>query len=210
MIWWWKNSILCLRLTSKEIPHKKNWVSWGVLFKGLGVQKETQTPCWLRPCHIALWPLPFEALSMNWIIQIMGVNRSENQPTRKLPPCLISTLLVFINFEFDSYESNRITESVIILWIIESINISSCTLQRFTYCSFTLIIHRFNLFFLFSVKTSEPVWFPLWAPGDADEMAAAGGPGRGHLRDRRGGQRHVSWTNKPGAGWLTTHAGSHG
>ena len=26
------------------------WVSWGVLFKGLGVQKDTQTPCWLRPC----------------------------------------------------------------------------------------------------------------------------------------------------------------
>ena len=23
--------------------------SWGVLFKGLGVQKGTQTPCWLRP-----------------------------------------------------------------------------------------------------------------------------------------------------------------
>ena len=25
------------------------WVSWGVLFKGLGVQKDTQTPYWLRP-----------------------------------------------------------------------------------------------------------------------------------------------------------------
>ena len=25
------------------------WVSWGVLFKGLGVQKDTQMPCWLRP-----------------------------------------------------------------------------------------------------------------------------------------------------------------
>ena len=25
-------------------------MSWGVLFKGLGVQKDTQTPCWLRPC----------------------------------------------------------------------------------------------------------------------------------------------------------------
>ena len=24
--------------------------SWGVLFKGLGVQKDTQTPCCLRPC----------------------------------------------------------------------------------------------------------------------------------------------------------------
>ena len=28
---------------------QKYWVSWGVLFKGLGVQKGTQTPCWLRP-----------------------------------------------------------------------------------------------------------------------------------------------------------------
>ena len=27
------------------------WVSWGLLFKGLGVQKDTQTPCWLRPCY---------------------------------------------------------------------------------------------------------------------------------------------------------------
>ena len=27
----------------------KKWVSWGVLFKGLGVQKDTQTPCWRRP-----------------------------------------------------------------------------------------------------------------------------------------------------------------
>ena len=26
---------------------QKNWVSWGVLFKGLGVQKDTQMPCWL-------------------------------------------------------------------------------------------------------------------------------------------------------------------
>ena len=50
IIWWWKNSISCLRLTFKEIPHKNIWVSWGVLFKGMGVQKDTQTPCWLRPC----------------------------------------------------------------------------------------------------------------------------------------------------------------
>ena len=28
---------------------QKFWVSWGVLFKGLGVQNDTQTPCWLRP-----------------------------------------------------------------------------------------------------------------------------------------------------------------
>ena len=26
---------------------QKNWVPWGMLFKGLGVQKDTQTPCWL-------------------------------------------------------------------------------------------------------------------------------------------------------------------
>ena len=30
--------------------HNIFWVSWGVLFKGLGVQKDTQTPCWLRLC----------------------------------------------------------------------------------------------------------------------------------------------------------------
>ena len=39
-----------LRLGFLEIPHKNIWVSLGVLFKGLGVQKGTQTPCWLGPC----------------------------------------------------------------------------------------------------------------------------------------------------------------
>ena len=29
----------------------------GVVFKGLGVQKDTQTPCWLRPCIALLRPL---------------------------------------------------------------------------------------------------------------------------------------------------------
>ena len=46
----WKNSIVSLRLRFLEIPHKKIWVSWEVLVKGLGVQKGAQTPCWLRPC----------------------------------------------------------------------------------------------------------------------------------------------------------------
>ena len=53
----WKSSIISLRLRFLEISHWKIWVSWGVLFKGLGVQKGTQTPCWLRPClhpHCAL------------------------------------------------------------------------------------------------------------------------------------------------------------
>ena len=45
----WKNSIISLRLRYLKIPHKIFWVSWGVLFKGLGVQKSTQMPCWLRP-----------------------------------------------------------------------------------------------------------------------------------------------------------------
>ena len=49
-MWRWKNSIICLRLTL-EILHKIFWVSLGVLFKDLGVQKDTQTPCWLRLCR---------------------------------------------------------------------------------------------------------------------------------------------------------------
>ena len=44
----WKNSIISLRLRFLEIPHKKIWVSWRVPFHGLGVQKGTQTPCWLK------------------------------------------------------------------------------------------------------------------------------------------------------------------
>ena len=46
-------TIISLRLRFLEIPHKDIWVSWGVLFKGLGVQKGTQTPCWLRPWFIS-------------------------------------------------------------------------------------------------------------------------------------------------------------
>ena len=51
----WKNSIISLRLGFLEIPHKNIWVSWGVLIKGLSIQKGTQTPCWLRPCF-RKWP----------------------------------------------------------------------------------------------------------------------------------------------------------
>ena len=47
----WENSIISLRFGFLEITHKNIWVSWEVLFKGLGVQKSTQTPCWLRPWH---------------------------------------------------------------------------------------------------------------------------------------------------------------
>ena len=35
------------------------WVSWGLLFKGLGVQKDTQTPCWLRPCMKWMSDFPY-------------------------------------------------------------------------------------------------------------------------------------------------------
>ena len=72
----WKNSIISLRLRFLEIPHKENWVSWGVHFKGLGVQKGTQTPCWLRPWMELYWnkseiwneilkSLPFKIFSFN-------------------------------------------------------------------------------------------------------------------------------------------------
>ena len=44
----WKNSIK-LEIEVFRNSTLKVWVSWGVLFKGLGVQKGTQTPCWLRP-----------------------------------------------------------------------------------------------------------------------------------------------------------------
>ena len=33
-----------------EIFRNSTLKKLGVLFKGLGVQKGTQTPCWLRPC----------------------------------------------------------------------------------------------------------------------------------------------------------------
>ena len=67
----WGNSIISLRLIFLEIPHKNIWVSWGVLFKGLGVQKGTQTPCWLRLCpkviflgDNASWPVISKSLSL--------------------------------------------------------------------------------------------------------------------------------------------------
>ena len=58
-----KKYIICLRLGFLEIPHKNIWVSWGVLFKGLGVQKGTQTPCWLRLC-LELRHTPVDKLNL--------------------------------------------------------------------------------------------------------------------------------------------------
>ena len=42
IIWRWKELIIRLRLTFKKNPHNKNLVSGGLLFQGLGVQKDTQ------------------------------------------------------------------------------------------------------------------------------------------------------------------------
>ena len=42
-------------------------VSWGVLFKGLGVQKDTQTPCWL-------WP--WQGLSRLWVECVIWTPRT--------------------------------------------------------------------------------------------------------------------------------------
>ena len=61
----WENSIISLRWRFLEIPHNKIWVSWGVLFKGLGVQKGTQTPCWLRP-----WPAESGGSKSAWLTRI--------------------------------------------------------------------------------------------------------------------------------------------
>ena len=67
IIWRWENSIICLRWTFEEIPHKRIWVSGGVLFKGLGVQKDTQTPCWLRPWHeFSIWCYRYATGSSGW------------------------------------------------------------------------------------------------------------------------------------------------
>ena len=46
-----KNSIIGLRLRFLEIPHLNIWVSWGVLFEGLGVQKGTQAPMYSDFIH---------------------------------------------------------------------------------------------------------------------------------------------------------------
>ena len=68
----WKTSIIRLRLRFLEISHKNIWVSWGVLFKGLSVQKGTQMPCWLRPCLEVTqgcpWYLWNQLLLLIWII----------------------------------------------------------------------------------------------------------------------------------------------
>ena len=55
IIWRWKKFNYAWDWHFKKFLTKENWVSWGVLFKGSGVQKDTQTPCWLSPwthiCH---------------------------------------------------------------------------------------------------------------------------------------------------------------
>ena len=56
---------LCLRLTFEDIPHTKIiWVSQGVLSKGLGVQKDTQMPCWLTPGIYLIDVMPFVTRSI--------------------------------------------------------------------------------------------------------------------------------------------------
>ena len=69
----WKSSIISLRLGFLEIPHKNIWVSWGVLFKGLGVQKGTQTPCWLRP-----WPKPLKRTPQETQKKLGGISKNLN------------------------------------------------------------------------------------------------------------------------------------
>ena len=64
IIWNWENLNICLRLTFIEILHKIFWVSWEMFFKGLGVQKDTQTPCWLR-----LW-LPLLLLTPQGLVYL--------------------------------------------------------------------------------------------------------------------------------------------
>ena len=40
-----------------------------MLYKGLGVQKDTQTPCWLRPCHVCTPDV--NGLNINVFISIL-------------------------------------------------------------------------------------------------------------------------------------------
>ena len=70
IIWRWKKkSILYLRLTFWKGPLKICWVSWGVLFKGLGVQKDTQTP----EDHV-LNPFQGSTLSFEGTCQVGQIN----------------------------------------------------------------------------------------------------------------------------------------
>ena len=48
LYWGGKTSIICLKLTFWEMTQRNILVSWGVISKSLGVQKDTQMPCWLR------------------------------------------------------------------------------------------------------------------------------------------------------------------
>ena len=80
----WKNSIISLRLGFLKIPHKNIWVSWGVLFKGLGVQKGTQTPCWLRPCrHLFLTSCLWSGMSEIYASSSCHIYKSVCNPYQK-------------------------------------------------------------------------------------------------------------------------------
>ena len=50
-----EKSITCLKLTFLEIPYKKIWAYWRILFGGFGCPNDTQMPCWLRLCCPVLW-----------------------------------------------------------------------------------------------------------------------------------------------------------
>ena len=55
-------------------------MSWGVFLRGLGVQKDTQTPCWLRP-----W-LKVISLTCNWR-PLCPLSAPPVGPWRRWSPC---------------------------------------------------------------------------------------------------------------------------
>ena len=73
--WGKKNSIICLTLTFLKIPHKQIWVSWRVVFEGLGVQNDTQMPCLLRLwIEVSNCCQYIYSLSGKWRMEQSGLN----------------------------------------------------------------------------------------------------------------------------------------
>ena len=101
---------------------QKIWVSWGVLFKGLVVQKGTQTPCWLRPCSVEIVE-PFvinKLVCFRWIFLCMSTDWT---PWRRSFPMSTTGKNTFtrtvIEIHFFPIQSLRFLFSILIISIFD-------------------------------------------------------------------------------------------
>ena len=111
------------------------WVSWGVLFKGLGVQKGTQTPCWLRPCVQSLLLLYTLILNLEYPQPWLPVREILSDLSHFIGVWNFILISIFDCFSFifrkHSFEIH--------LYCSNLVNSGPCTMDHYTRASFSTI-----------------------------------------------------------------------